>query len=193
VLLNEIKIYPTNFGKNKVYKTINAKELHQLLEVKSYFYDWITRKIEQYDFLEGQEYIKIIPNSKMSSVDNSGKFVPHEYYITISMAKELAMLENNPKGKEIRRYFIACESKLRKLKNWSQFDTLLENSHNTIITLQDMLNGQQTALENYHDAAVTLRQTIIGQNNYIHELETAIVQGLKNNTLHTPITTTTTL
>ena len=32
-----------------------------------------------------------------------------EYYISIDMAIELAMVENNDKGKEARRYFIQCE------------------------------------------------------------------------------------
>lgn len=29
-----------------------------------------------------------------------------EYYVTIDMAKELAMVENNQMGRKIRRYFI---------------------------------------------------------------------------------------
>ena len=32
----------------------------------------------------------------------------------MDMAKELAMLENNPKGRETRKYFIACEKELQK-------------------------------------------------------------------------------
>ena len=32
-----------------------------------------------------------------------------EYHLTLDMAKELAMVENNEKGREIRRYFISLE------------------------------------------------------------------------------------
>jgi len=31
------------------------------------------------------------------------------------MSKELSMVENNEKGQQARRYFIACEEKLKKL------------------------------------------------------------------------------
>ena len=35
-----------------------------------------------------------------------------EYYITLDMAKQLAMVENNEKGMQVRKYFIECEKKL---------------------------------------------------------------------------------
>ena len=38
----------------------------------------------------------------------SGKKYKNEYFLTLDMAKELAMVENNDKGKEARRYFIEC-------------------------------------------------------------------------------------
>jgi hypothetical protein len=34
-----------------------------------------------------------------------------EYHLTLDMAKELSMVENNAKGREARRYFIAMEKK----------------------------------------------------------------------------------
>ena len=36
-----------------------------------------------------------------------------EYYTTLKMAKELSMVERNEKGKQARKYFIACEEQLK--------------------------------------------------------------------------------
>ena len=35
-----------------------------------------------------------------------------EYFITLDMAKQLSLVENNEKGREFRKYFIECEKKL---------------------------------------------------------------------------------
>ena len=40
-----------------------------------------------------------------------------EFYITIDMAKELCMVENNEKGRKIRRYFIEVEKRYREIIN----------------------------------------------------------------------------
>ena len=31
-----------------------------------------------------------------------------EYFVSVGMAKELSMVENNDKGKQARKYFIEC-------------------------------------------------------------------------------------
>ena len=38
-----------------------------------------------------------------------------DYFLTLDMAKELAMVENNEEGRRIRRYFIRIEKKIRKV------------------------------------------------------------------------------
>ena len=46
----------------------------------------------------------------------TGRRPRKEYFVTLDMAKELCMVENNDKGKEARRYFIKCEKELLGLK-----------------------------------------------------------------------------
>jgi len=81
---------------------VDARELHLFLEVQTRFNDWIINRIEKYDFIESQDYISFTEN-----LVNGGRKV--EYGLTIDMAKELSMVENNDRGREARRYFIQKE------------------------------------------------------------------------------------
>lgn len=38
-----------------------------------------------------------------------------DYSLTIDMAKEISMIQRSEKGKEARRYFIACEKRLKEI------------------------------------------------------------------------------
>lgn len=85
-------------------ETINARDLHKFLEVRSKFSDWISRRIKGYGFVENEDFLRFLEKSK-------GR--PRvEYYISIDMAKHLAMVERNEKGKQARQYFIECEKEL---------------------------------------------------------------------------------
>ena len=88
-------------------ETVNAKELHEFLEVRSKFADWIKNRISEYDFTVNQDFTTVSKN-----LENGGRSI--DYYITLDMAKELAMVERNEKGKQARQYFIECERKLRE-------------------------------------------------------------------------------
>ncbi len=94
-------------------RLINARELHDELGNKRKFSDWIKQRIQQYEFIENQEFVKHhnfvkVGNLKRPQID---------YYITIDMAKELCMVENNEKGKKIRKYFIEVEKRYRQIIN----------------------------------------------------------------------------
>ena len=83
---------------------VNAREIHEYLEVKTSFSHWIKIAIEKYDFLENIDYV-IAKNG----INPKGGRPELDYIVTMDMAKELCMLENNPKGKETRKYFIHIE------------------------------------------------------------------------------------
>ena len=78
--------------------SVNAKELHNFIQSKSRFNDWIINRISKYGFTENQDYIIV--------TTSTGGRPSKEYYITLDMAKELSMVENNEKGREARRWFI---------------------------------------------------------------------------------------
>lgn len=96
-------------GENK--QTVNAKELHQFLEVGKDFSTWIKDRIVQYQFAEDLDYVKI--DSPKSGNQRGGDRRSIDYYISLDMAKELSMVERNEKGKQARQYFIQCEKQLK--------------------------------------------------------------------------------
>ena len=91
-------------------RAVNARELHQFLESKQDFSNWIKNRIEKYDFVENQDYCsfnKIIERE-------IGATSRIEYALSVDMAKELSMVENNEKGRLARKYFIECEKIARE-------------------------------------------------------------------------------
>ena len=114
--MNElIKIESKEIG-NESVQTVNARELHAFLEVSSRYNDWIRNRIEQYDFVENQDFVcvtKTLVTQTESGREGAGN--QKEHYISLDMAKELAMVERNEKGKQARKYFIECEKKLREV------------------------------------------------------------------------------
>jgi anti-repressor protein len=100
-------------------QTVNARELHAFLEVGKDFSTWIKGRIEQYDFVENEDYVvtKSIPQNGGSVID---------YHISLDMAKELAMVQRNDKGKQARRYFIECEKAFHQVTQYEIPQTLSE-------------------------------------------------------------------
>ena len=88
---------------NSERPTVSARELHELLEVKTAFTDWFPRMCE-YGFEEGKDFYSFLSES-------TGGRPKTEYQLTLEMAKELCMIQRNDKGREVRRYFIQLEEK----------------------------------------------------------------------------------
>ena len=116
-----IVVNPKRIGTESV-QTINARELHAFLGVGKVFQTWIKDRISKYEFVDGVDFV-----CSQNSVNNHGDFdFPNlgnqkrrggdrrsfDYHITLDMAKELSMVENNDRGREARRYFIECEKNL---------------------------------------------------------------------------------
>ena len=83
-------------------QTVNARELHEFLENGDKFATWIVDRINQFGFLENQDFVTFSENSENGRPRK-------EYALSLDMAKELCMVERNEKGKQARQYFIECE------------------------------------------------------------------------------------
>jgi anti-repressor protein len=111
--MNElIRIKETKFGKNQI-ASVDARELHAFLLVGRKFSGWIAGKIEQYEFKEDFDYLKM-----RSQTGPNLKRLEVEYCLSLDMAKELCMVERNEKGRQARRYFIEIEKKWQDRPEW---------------------------------------------------------------------------
>lgn len=88
----------------------DARDLHQFLNVGRDFSTWVKERIEQYGFLEGEDYSPVLGNRS----DGLPGKPRTEYHLTLDTAKKLAMVENNEQGRQVRRYFIAMEREARE-------------------------------------------------------------------------------
>lgn len=91
-------------------RAVSARELHQFLESKQEFANWIKNRIEKYGFVEGLDY-EVFDNFIKNP---QGGRPTTEYALSVDMAKELSMVENNEKGRQARKYFIECEKRYRE-------------------------------------------------------------------------------
>ena len=109
--------------------------MHQFLEVKSDFNNWIKNRISDYGFTENQDFEVFVKNNENSQGGRPLK----EYIISIDMAKELSMVERNEKGKLARLYFIEMEKKAKGATSKDYF--LLINRNQQQIELIELIRS----------------------------------------------------
>lgn len=107
VIENElVPVYETSTGEKVVYGT----ELHKVLEAKTQYKDWSERRLADVDAIESEDYEVLLKNER----NLKGGRPTKDHIITLDTAKEMAMLERNEKGKQVRRYFIQVEKKYKE-------------------------------------------------------------------------------
>ena len=95
---------------NNGHQVVNARNLHAGLGVGRDFATWIHERIAKYGFEEGRDYkAEQVLSSPDSGSSKARPQIMVEYYLSVPMAKELAMVENNEKGREVRQYLIKIE------------------------------------------------------------------------------------
>lgn len=99
-----VPVYETDKG-NKV---VNGRELHSALQSGQDFSTWVKKRLSECDAEENEDYVRL--HKKMEA--NNATMI--EYIIKLETAKEMAMLERNDKGKQVRKYFIAVEEKYKQ-------------------------------------------------------------------------------
>ena len=161
-----IPIYENNYKE----KLINARELHKQLNNKRKFTDWIKQRIEKYNFMENQDFIRF-HNFVKGDKNGYGNKTTIEVYITIDMAKELCMIENNDIGRKIRRYFIETEKRYREIINTSS------NTNQLVEIMQNAINYMKENNYRVDNLEIELEDV----KKEIDKIKTTIDIKIKNN------------
>lgn len=148
--MNELFNVTTNGDK----LTLSARELHKELNVTDRFTRWFER-MGEYGF---EENIDLTSVKSSTLVNNGATRELQDYQITLDMAKEIAMLQRNEKGKEIRRKLIELE------KAWNSPEKVmaraLDIAHKTIANLQ-IENEEMKPKAIFADAVATSDTSIL--------------------------------
>ena len=98
-----VPVYETSTGEKVVY----GSELYECLGSKQEYSNWVKGRLKECDSLENEDFTIILSKS-------TGGRPKNEYIIKLDTAKEMAMLERNEKGKQVRRYFIEVEKRYKE-------------------------------------------------------------------------------
>lgn len=98
-----VPVYETSTGEKVVY----GSELHTVLGAPSVYREWVKRRLTDIDAVDKEDFEGV----EISTPSGQTK---KDHIIKLDTAKEMAMLERNEKGKQVRRYFIQVEKKYKE-------------------------------------------------------------------------------
>ncbi len=131
-------------------QTVNALDLWEFLKIETRFDTWLQRRINEYGFKKDSDFI-VLPKNEHNL---KGGRPPKEYHISLKMAKQLSMVENNDKGRQARLYFIDCEEELKK--QTPQDDQVLSSITKMLSDFRKDVREEITELKDYfvHNAVI---------------------------------------
>lgn len=141
-----VPVYETSTGEKVVY----GSELHEVLGVKSRYREWIDRRLLDIDAVENEDF----QAAEFSAPSGQTK---KDHIIKLDTAKEMAMLERNEKGKQVRRYFIQVE---KKYKATSLATQELSPQLQVMINLEIEQKRQAEKLEHVEERIESIREVV---------------------------------
>ena len=157
-MYNLIKVQ-TNENNEQV---VSGRDLHEFLEVKTRYNDWIERKIQKYGFVENRDFIAIT-QKRVTAQGNETSYDDH--IMKLSMAKEVSMTENNEKGRQARLYFIQCEEAWNSpemvLSRANQLSSRMIEDYTKRISSLEFIIQQQAPKVLFADAVATSDTSIL--------------------------------
>lgn len=135
---------------------VSARELYKVLEVKRDFTNWCKQMFE-YGFTSNHDYW-------LAKIGERKAHNKTDYLLTLDTAKEIAMLQRTPVGKQVRNYFIEKEKGFNQLT-------------------EAIAQNQQKALERQKESFSLLQelQQLKAQNAQVFKRMSQIKKQLKAN------------
>lgn len=130
--MNGLELFKINYDAERI--TLSARGLHSFLELTERFSSWFER-MKQYGFVENQDYLG------RKVFNTLAKQELQDYEITLDMAKEIAMLQRNERGKEARQHFIEIEKQWNSperviARGLIESQKMIENLNQKVIEMQ---------------------------------------------------------
>lgn len=165
IIENElIPVYETSTGEKVVY----GSDLHNALGSPSVYREWVSRRFKDCDAVQNEDYEAV----EISTPSGQTK---KDHIIKLDIAKEMAMLERNEKGKQVRRYFIEVEKKYKKNlpSNYVEaLENLLESEKEKMkliesnqvltkeISMKEQIIGEMKPKADYTDIILKSKSTV---------------------------------
>ncbi|WP_313548992.1 antA/AntB antirepressor family protein [Corynebacterium sp.] len=136
-------------------QAVMGRDLHRFLEVTTRYNDWIARLVEKYGFEESTDYV--LKNEYVTGA-NGRKYEQASHILSMDMAKEVSMVQNNDKGRQARRYFIECERRaqtgeMSELDEAKLVQRALQVTYRQVKELE-AINAEMAPKANYVDTFV---------------------------------------
>lgn len=187
--MNEIIAINQTIINNTEVNSVNVRDLHEVLESDTKFSDWIKRRLDETDAILNADYI--IVSQKRETITEYGKkaSISNEYILTTDIAKEIAMLERNEKGKQVRRYFIEVEKAYKRDKvAVSQLD-YLQIQLNYLKEQDRKIHELENKTDQIHKEQLKAKHNInriLNNDNYMTLIAYMNLNGISQKGYHIP-------
>lgn len=149
----------------EIQPAVNARHLHQALGVGKDYSTWIRERRTQLNMVEGIDFVisQITDPQNWGPVNHgkNGQFQGKDridHYISMDMAKHLAMLQKTPQGHKVRMYFIERDKELRRRE--------IEHAARTVFLLDQPTEWERLfPIEFFAELSRVYRRTFTGMKN----------------------------
>ena len=139
---------------------VSGRELHERLGIETPYHKWFPRMCE-YGFEDGKDFQEV--SDKIVQNPLGGRPTT-DHQLTLSIAKELCMIQRTEQGREVRRYLIRVE------EAWNSPDAIMARALTIANDRVKELTGQVLKLEASNSELTVQTQIMRPKAEYFDEL-----------------------